>query len=348
MKIKLIMGAFILVPLTLIGGATLAANDSVNVSLDGKPVAGDAPAIIHDGRTLVPVRFVAEALGLTVDWNEVTRQVTLRDGRGNEILLTVDQAGVVVNGNQSFLDVPASVVNGRTYVPLRFVGEALGLDVSWDGGSRTVVLTRKPKGLENRSGGLGAVSLPAVPKMDSLEGVANRIRTFLLTGVGALQARAIYEWDGSEVVQTAPLGPMGEPAAEGVVALGGQEYRYRFTEKGVEFPAGGPSSLLDAVAAVQQRLIRVFAFLPMAHKYVGPSDCPGGARLEMAEPVRPAGMNTDAPPLVPFTGTGTVVVCPGEGVLKITVGGSETINGKPVALRSELAIEHIPQSGTAR
>lgn len=49
------------------------------------------------------------------------------------------------NEEEILLDMPAKVVNGRVFVPLRFVGEQLGLNVVWDKETKTVALTEKQK-----------------------------------------------------------------------------------------------------------------------------------------------------------------------------------------------------------
>lgn len=84
-------------------------------------------------RTYVPVRFVSEALGATVDWDQSTQTVTIiKDGQ--QILLTIDSDKAIVGTDPSeiiTLDAPAALVNDRTVVPLRFVSEVLGATVDW-------------------------------------------------------------------------------------------------------------------------------------------------------------------------------------------------------------------------
>ncbi len=87
--------------------------------------------LISDGRTLVPVRFIAESFGADVDWNGDTKTVTVKNG-GKEINLTLGSAEITVDGTKSALDVPAQSIEGRTMVPLRAIVEALGKEVFWD------------------------------------------------------------------------------------------------------------------------------------------------------------------------------------------------------------------------
>lgn len=116
--------------------------DRVSLTLNGSPLTPDGvPALIQyiggDGRTLVPVRLVAEALDAQVLWVAATRQVIILKGEDN-IVLTLGSAQATINGTLTDLPggVPAGAVkcNGleSTMVPLRFVSEALGADVGWD------------------------------------------------------------------------------------------------------------------------------------------------------------------------------------------------------------------------
>jgi hypothetical protein len=85
------------------------------------------------GRVRVPVRFVSEQMGATVEWDFPTQTVTiLREGLS--IQLTVDDPVVIVNGARKTIDAPPRLVNpGRVMVPLRFITEAFGATVDWVG-----------------------------------------------------------------------------------------------------------------------------------------------------------------------------------------------------------------------
>jgi hypothetical protein len=92
-----------------------------------------APEIIS-GRTMVPLRFIAEALGAEVDWDNATRTATVvLDGRTVRVTI-----GELAPG----MDVAAMLVNGRTMVPLRFITESLGCDVDWNPDTRTIEIVR--------------------------------------------------------------------------------------------------------------------------------------------------------------------------------------------------------------
>ena len=113
-------------------------------AIDGKPYTLDAAPFIklQVSRTLVPLRFVSEALGARVDWRAAARQVVIQDG-ATGIILTIDSPEVLVNSAPVTLDCPAELhPPGRTFVPLRFVSETLGARVDWDAATKTITITR--------------------------------------------------------------------------------------------------------------------------------------------------------------------------------------------------------------
>ncbi|ADG05018.1 copper amine oxidase domain protein [Kyrpidia tusciae DSM 2912] len=112
----------------------------IQVFVDGKKPVFDVPPLVRDGRTLVPIRQIAEALGAKVDWNQGT--VTIR--RGNQsVTLEIGDPSASVNGQNVTLDVPPEVSGGRTLVPLRFVGEAFGMAIDYQDG---IVSVHPPAG----------------------------------------------------------------------------------------------------------------------------------------------------------------------------------------------------------
>lgn len=120
----------------------MAAADDVKVTVDGKAVSfPDAkPFIDTNNRTLIPVRFVSEALGAKVEWNGKTREVSISQGE-NKIKVRINDQDIVVNNSVKGMDTKAIIKNDRTFVPILFVGEALGAVVTWDAKARTVVIT---------------------------------------------------------------------------------------------------------------------------------------------------------------------------------------------------------------
>lgn len=99
------------------------------------------PEIMND-RTFVPLRSIFEALQTKVKWNEETQTVTATKG-SRTIQLTLDSEIAHINGKKVQLDAPPILFQESTYVPLRFVGEALGATVIWENATRTIQIISK-------------------------------------------------------------------------------------------------------------------------------------------------------------------------------------------------------------
>ena len=95
--------------------------------------------IDENGRTLVPLRAVVEALGAEVDLNEDERKITLSYD-GDEIEMTVGETTAYVNGEEVTLEAAPKIRGGRTVVPVRFIAETFGLTVTWDAESGTIII----------------------------------------------------------------------------------------------------------------------------------------------------------------------------------------------------------------
>lgn len=107
------------------------------VNVDNEAVIYDAAPVIRNDRTLVPIRIVTETLGGKVDWNGVTKEVTLNID-GKEIKMTIGKT-------LEKYGVAPVIVDGRTFVPVRFVADELGATVAWDDATKTVTITKIEK-----------------------------------------------------------------------------------------------------------------------------------------------------------------------------------------------------------
>lgn len=118
-----------------------APEREIKVTIDGKEVLfPDQKPIAENQRTLVPVRFVSEALGANVEWVQSEQKVKIeKDGQLIELIL--GQKKVRAGDKTIELDVAAKGYNQRTMVPLRFISEALGCNVEWVQETYTVVIT---------------------------------------------------------------------------------------------------------------------------------------------------------------------------------------------------------------
>lgn len=114
------------------------AAKEVKIEIDGKEmVPKDMPAVIIDGRTMLPMRQIAQELGCEVNWNEAAKQIYVM--RGSDIIVfTVDSKTGYENGKEFTMDVPATIVNDRTMLPVRALADALHLNIKWDDPNRIV------------------------------------------------------------------------------------------------------------------------------------------------------------------------------------------------------------------
>lgn len=100
------------------------------VIVDGKTLDSDVASVIEDGRTLVPLRAIFEALGAAIEWHESSQMVTATRG-GVVIRLTIGDKTAYVGDKAVLLDVPGKILGGRTLVPVRFISESLGASTVW-------------------------------------------------------------------------------------------------------------------------------------------------------------------------------------------------------------------------
>ncbi len=124
-------------PQTKATTTSTADGQDIKVYLDGELLSFDVPPRIEQGRTLVPLRAIFEAMGATVDWDQSSQIVT---ATRQEVIvqLPIGSKSPTVNGIVWPLDVPAKIVGDRTLAPLRFVGEAFGGKVEWNEAERTI------------------------------------------------------------------------------------------------------------------------------------------------------------------------------------------------------------------
>ena len=119
------------------------ANSSVVLKRNGwtlKQTADQGLAYVGNGRTMVPLRFVSENLGLEVDWNAAT-QTAVINSVSKEIKIKIGSKNPTINGVTKTIDAAAVVKNGRTYVPVRFISEALGYGVEYSNGVVSITTT---------------------------------------------------------------------------------------------------------------------------------------------------------------------------------------------------------------
>lgn len=115
----------------------------IKINVNGSRVETPlAPPVMINGRVMVPLRGVMQEFDAQVEWVPEQRVVIAR--RQNIVLtLGIGQKYGTVGERVVPLDTPATIINGRTLVPLRFVASALDAYVMWDSPNRTVVITSR-------------------------------------------------------------------------------------------------------------------------------------------------------------------------------------------------------------
>lgn len=118
--------------------SSFATAQDIRATVDGYAVNfPDVQPVMLNRRVMVPVRGVFEHMSATVVWNEQNQSVTAEHG-SDSIRLQIDSYEANVNGHSVRLDSPATIIRGRTMVPLRFLSEAMRSNVKWVDESRTV------------------------------------------------------------------------------------------------------------------------------------------------------------------------------------------------------------------
>ncbi len=104
-------------------------------------MADAIPFIDEHGRTMVPLRAVADAMGLTVNWDANTKEASFTSG-SKTIIFPIDSSTARTSeGGTVTMNTAAVIVSGRTYAPIRYLAEYFGYQVDWDANARTVIIT---------------------------------------------------------------------------------------------------------------------------------------------------------------------------------------------------------------
>jgi len=171
MKAKRIISMLLVIALlACTPGITALAQSNIKVTLNGTLLSFDVPPQTIDGRTMVPMRAIFEALGAEVRWDGATQTIRATEGE-KVITMQLGNPRMTIDGKELILDVPPQTVNGRTMVPVRAVSEGLDADVTWVSSTRTVEIK---KGMFGPAEILAA--LPAMmPELAASNGYGNSL-----------------------------------------------------------------------------------------------------------------------------------------------------------------------------
>lgn len=132
--------AALLIVLCCITGAVAAP---INVIVNGEAVS--APAVMINGTVMLPFRTIFNSLGVDdsrIKWNAGVKSIEARTADDRFIFLVVGNRAALINDRMANLPVAPYIKDGSTYVPVRFVSEALEATVKWDGNTKTVYITK--------------------------------------------------------------------------------------------------------------------------------------------------------------------------------------------------------------
>ena len=141
--------AFLLIFIMMLGAFPAYADD-ISVYVNGSKVEFDVQPQIINGRTMVPMRKIFEALGAVVSWDSPSQTAT---GKKDDIVVNVsiDSTVLFKNGSPKVLDVAPCLIDGRTLVPARAIAESFDCTVDWDDRTRTVVITSGDGGIFSKA-----------------------------------------------------------------------------------------------------------------------------------------------------------------------------------------------------
>ena len=142
--------------------------DDISVYIDKRPLlfADQEPVLLND-RTMVPMRRIFEAYDADVEWFDATQSIKATRDK-TVVELTIGQTAIKVNGEEKAMDVAPVIMNGRTLVPLRFVGEALGCDVQWVEETNSVELSALPQIIKPNNNAIKETVLDDMTSYDNM------------------------------------------------------------------------------------------------------------------------------------------------------------------------------------
>jgi hypothetical protein len=116
---------------TVLGAGSITINDNV--------IKLEAPAYIKGGKTIFPIKTITEELGAVLTWDELAQTVTVTKDNIS-VVFSINSKSVYVDGVEQELEVAPVVNCGHTYIPLDFLADIFGLEITWDSDDETVTI----------------------------------------------------------------------------------------------------------------------------------------------------------------------------------------------------------------
>lgn len=206
--------AIVSVPLVATAAAT-----PIKVVLDGKQISFDVQPQVINGTTMVPYSAITSKFGAVLSFDAKTKKLKVTRNK-TTVELTINSNKATVNGQAVKLPVNVVEKNGRTLVPLRFLGESFGLWVNWNAGARTVKIDTK----RTIKHAMGETTLTSVPKrvVVLFNGMVDISLTLGVKPIGAVESwvqAPWYHYLRADMAGVKNLGSELQPNIEAIVAL---------------------------------------------------------------------------------------------------------------------------------
>lgn len=191
---KIAAGLLTLVMITNASVMVGRADEGITVTLNGNKIEFDVQPQLINERTMVPLRKIFEAMGANVNWYGET-QTIIATKNNMTVTAKINDVNLYVGNEVKVLDVPPMIINDRTLVPARFVAEAFGANVEWDGTTQTVIITSKQD--EDMKTPYYS-KFNSIPDLGAIAGVKG-------TEIKADENGALYEYDKASVDENGGL-----------------------------------------------------------------------------------------------------------------------------------------------
>lgn len=167
---------------------TLDAISSISkVNLNGTPIFGNENMgyfwIDANGRTQAPVRLLVESMGYSISFKNGV--VTIPGGPNGDINIMIGTNKISVGGSETTMDTISATINGRTYIPLRYVAEGLGAKVEAKGSTQGLVININYALSANRSID-GVASIP-LENCENLQKVVEKYKDKVFSELGIIE-----------------------------------------------------------------------------------------------------------------------------------------------------------------
>lgn len=169
----------------------------ITVSQAATVVISPKDTIQRDNRSLIPLRHAAEKLGATVSYDQADRSITITLGN-TTVFLWPNNTYAYINSDVCSLEVPPIVRKGVTYVPIRFVAEALGASVQWSRVTKNITIATSASSSAATSSSTPiyrpsppiTYTTPSTPRVNKTESVSENNETVYTTRTGECYHRS--------------------------------------------------------------------------------------------------------------------------------------------------------------